>query len=88
MVAPLTETLKKKGKKLRQGKINWTEECTRAFKGIKDKLSQQPILYAPDFNKSLYYKLMRQTLVWVFSSKDDNDKEHPVLYLSKSFQRN
>ncbi|GBM59305.1 Retrovirus-related Pol polyprotein from transposon 297 [Araneus ventricosus] len=37
IVAHLTETLKGK---LRQGKINWTEECTRAFKELKDKLSQ------------------------------------------------
>ncbi|GBM15797.1 Retrovirus-related Pol polyprotein from transposon 17.6 [Araneus ventricosus] len=36
IVAPLIGTLKGK---LRQGKINCTEECTRAFKELKDKLS-------------------------------------------------
>ncbi|GBM41064.1 hypothetical protein AVEN_180965-1 [Araneus ventricosus] len=34
IVAPLTETLKGK---LRKGKINWTEKCTRALKELKKK---------------------------------------------------
>ncbi|GBM95276.1 hypothetical protein AVEN_199271-1 [Araneus ventricosus] len=80
----LTGTLKGK---LRQGKINWTEECTSAFKELKDKLSQQPILYAPDFNKE--FKLQTDAsnsgMGVILANKDDNDKEHPVLYLSKKF---
>ncbi|GBN08859.1 Retrovirus-related Pol polyprotein from transposon 17.6 [Araneus ventricosus] len=84
IVAPLTETLKGK---LRQGKINWTEECTRAFKELKDKLSQQPILYAPDFNKEfiLQTDASNSGMGVILAQKDDNDKEHPVLYLSKKF---
>ncbi|GBM30924.1 hypothetical protein AVEN_9804-1 [Araneus ventricosus] len=37
IVANLTETLKGK---LRKENINWTEECTRAFKELKAQLSQ------------------------------------------------
>ncbi|GBM35623.1 Retrovirus-related Pol polyprotein from transposon 297 [Araneus ventricosus] len=36
IVAPLTETLKGR---LRKGKINWTEECTRAFKELKKNVA-------------------------------------------------
>ncbi|GBM26147.1 Retrovirus-related Pol polyprotein from transposon 297 [Araneus ventricosus] len=36
IVATLTETLKGK---LTKGKINWTEECTKAFNKLKEKLS-------------------------------------------------
>ncbi|GBM57968.1 Retrovirus-related Pol polyprotein from transposon 297 [Araneus ventricosus] len=84
IVASLTEALKGK---LRQGKINWTEECTRAFKELKDKLSQQPILYAPDFNKEfiLQTDASNSGMGVILAQKDDNDKEHPVLYLSKKF---
>ncbi|GBN27649.1 hypothetical protein AVEN_27515-1 [Araneus ventricosus] len=83
-VAPLTETLKGK---LKKGKINWTEECTRAFKEFKEKLSQQPILYTPDFNKEfiLQTDASNSSMVVILAQKDDNGKEHPVLYLRKTF---
>ncbi|GBL81899.1 Retrovirus-related Pol polyprotein from transposon 17.6 [Araneus ventricosus] len=83
-IAPLIETLKGK---LRQGKVNWTEECTRAFKELKDKLSQQHILYAPDFNKEfiLQTDASNSGMGVILAQKDGNDKEHPVLYLSKKF---
>ncbi|GBN81658.1 hypothetical protein AVEN_217036-1 [Araneus ventricosus] len=62
IVAPLTETLEGK---LRQGKINWTEECTRAFKELK-KNCRNSLYYTHLISiKSLYYKLMLKTLVWV-----------------------
>ncbi|GBO23947.1 Retrovirus-related Pol polyprotein from transposon 17.6 [Araneus ventricosus] len=84
IVAPLTETLKGN---LRQGKINWTEECTRAFKELKDKLSQQLILYEPDFNKEfiLQTDAANSGMGVILAQKDDDDTEHPVLYLSKKF---
>ncbi|GBM95272.1 Retrovirus-related Pol polyprotein from transposon 297 [Araneus ventricosus] len=84
IVALLTGTLKGK---LRRGKINWTEECIRAFKELKDKLSQQPILYVPDFNKEfiLQTDASNSGMSVILAQKDDNDKEHPVLYLSKKF---
>ncbi|GBM41722.1 Retrovirus-related Pol polyprotein from transposon 297 [Araneus ventricosus] len=84
IVASLTETLKGK---LRQGKINWTEECTRAFKELKEKLTQQPILYAPDFNKEfiLQTDASNSGTSVILAQRDDNDKELPVLYLRKKF---
>ncbi|GBM63012.1 hypothetical protein AVEN_12286-1 [Araneus ventricosus] len=73
IVAPLTETLKGK---LRKGKVNWTEECTKAFKELKEKLSQQPALYAPDFNKEFILQTDASNSVMgvTLAQKDDNDK--------------
>ncbi|GFU02277.1 retrovirus-related Pol polyprotein from transposon 297 [Trichonephila clavipes] len=49
--APLTELLKGKSKK---GYINWTSECQESFVKLKEKLSTNPVLYAPDFKKAIY----------------------------------
>ncbi|GBO22422.1 Retrovirus-related Pol polyprotein from transposon 297 [Araneus ventricosus] len=72
-IAPLTETLKGK---LRKGKINWTEECTKAFKELKEKLPQQPALYTPDFNKEFMLQTDASNSVMgvILAQKDNNDK--------------
>ncbi|GBN25934.1 Retrovirus-related Pol polyprotein from transposon 412 [Araneus ventricosus] len=86
LLAPLTETLKGKPRK---EKINWRGECTRAFKELKEKLSQQPILYVPDFNKE--FKLQTDAsnsgMGVILAQNVENDKEHPVLYLSTKFSK-
>ena len=39
---------------LRKGnKFKWTKECQIAFDRVKEMLSTEQVLYAPDFNKSL-----------------------------------
>ncbi|GFS80803.1 retrovirus-related Pol polyprotein from transposon 17.6 [Trichonephila clavipes] len=48
LAAPLTELLKGKSKK---GYINWTSECQESFVQLKEKLSTNPVLYAPDFKR-------------------------------------
>ncbi|GFX70391.1 hypothetical protein TNCV_249131 [Trichonephila clavipes] len=48
LAAPLTELLKGKSKK---GYINWTSECQESFVQLKEKLSTNRVLYAPDFKR-------------------------------------
>ncbi|GBN10432.1 hypothetical protein AVEN_190782-1 [Araneus ventricosus] len=62
-------------------------EKKNAFKELKEKLSQQPILYAPDFNKEfiLQTDASNSGMAVILAQKDDNGNEHPVLYLSKKF---
>ncbi|GFT57856.1 retrovirus-related Pol polyprotein from transposon 297 [Trichonephila clavipes] len=48
LAAPLTELLKGKSKK---GYINWTSECQESSVQLKEKLSTNPVLYAPDFKR-------------------------------------
>ncbi|GFY26246.1 retrovirus-related Pol polyprotein from transposon 297 [Trichonephila clavipes] len=46
IAAPLTDALKGRAKK---GEITWTTECENAFRELKGKLIDKPILYAPNF---------------------------------------
>ncbi|GFW42031.1 retrovirus-related Pol polyprotein from transposon 297 [Trichonephila clavipes] len=48
IVAPLTDALKGRAKK---GEIKWTTECENAFRELKGKLIDKPVLYAPNFER-------------------------------------
>ncbi|GBM73164.1 Retrovirus-related Pol polyprotein from transposon 17.6 [Araneus ventricosus] len=82
--APLTQSLKGKVKKER---VNWTEECNQAFTELKNRLTEMPVLYAPDYNREFIVQTDASDLGIgiVLSQRDDKGEEHPVLYLSKKF---
>ncbi|GFY54055.1 retrovirus-related Pol polyprotein from transposon 17.6 [Trichonephila inaurata madagascariensis] len=84
IVAPLTDLLKGVNK---TGKIVWNDKCNESFKMLKEKLSRKPVLHAPDFSKSfiLQTDASDQGYGVVLTQKDDNGKEHPILFLSKKF---
>lgn len=84
ITAPLTDLLKGKNKK---GKIIWNEECAQAFKLLKEKLSNKPILHAPDFSKPFILQTDASDLGYgiVLAQKDGSGNEHPILYISKKF---
>ncbi|GFW42666.1 retrovirus-related Pol polyprotein from transposon 297 [Trichonephila clavipes] len=48
IAAPLTDALKGRAKK---GEITWTTECENAFRELKGKLIDKPVLYAPNFER-------------------------------------
>ncbi|GFT75050.1 retrovirus-related Pol polyprotein from transposon 297 [Trichonephila clavipes] len=48
IAAPLTDALKGRAKK---GEIKWTTECENAFRELKGKLIDKPVLYAPNFEE-------------------------------------
>jgi hypothetical protein len=67
----------------------WTSEQTEAFRTVKLKLCTEPILARPDWNKlfTLYTDASAIGLGAVLSQKDDQGKEHPVIYWSKATNR-
>ncbi|GFU33216.1 retrovirus-related Pol polyprotein from transposon 297 [Trichonephila clavipes] len=84
LAAPLTELLKGKSKK---ENINWTSECQESFVQLKEKLSTNPVLYAPDFERQfILQKDASDTGIGiVLAQRNDRGEEHPILYLSKKF---
>ena len=45
--APMMDTVKKNHKY-----FSWTEEAEKCFKVLKEKITEQPILFLPDFEKT------------------------------------
>ncbi|GFY45490.1 retrovirus-related Pol polyprotein from transposon 17.6 [Trichonephila inaurata madagascariensis] len=86
LAAPLTELLKGKSKK---GYINWTSECQESFVQLKEKLSTNPVLYAPDFKRQFILQTdASDTCIGiVVAQRNDRGEEYPthILYLSKKF---
>ncbi|KAG8195355.1 hypothetical protein JTE90_001374 [Oedothorax gibbosus] len=84
IVEPLTRALKGKNRK---EKIEWTEECEKAVKVLKQKLTDRPVLYAPDFTKEFIVQTDASDIGIgvVLAQKGEKDLDHPVLYLSRKF---
>ncbi|GFU58858.1 retrovirus-related Pol polyprotein from transposon 297 [Trichonephila clavipes] len=84
IAAPLTDALKGRAKK---GEITWTTECENAFRELKGKLIDKPVLYAPNFEREFIVQTdasnagMRAALTQL----NEQDEEYPILYLSKKF---
>jgi hypothetical protein len=76
---PLTD-LTKKGKSL-----EWTSDCENSFRVVKEMLAEAPILKTPDFKKIfiLQTDASAKAISAVLSQQDDDDKEHPVCYISR-----
>ncbi|GBN93928.1 Retrovirus-related Pol polyprotein from transposon 17.6 [Araneus ventricosus] len=84
IAAQLTQLLKGKVKKER---VNWTKECNQAFTEFKNRLTEMPVLYAPDYNREFIVQIDASDLGIgiVLSQRDYKGEEHPILYLSKKF---
>ncbi|GFY38742.1 retrovirus-related Pol polyprotein from transposon 297 [Trichonephila inaurata madagascariensis] len=85
LAAPLTELLKGKSKK---GYIAWTSpECQESFVQLKEKLSTNPVLYAPDFKRQFILQTDASDtgIGIVLAQRNDRGEENPILYLSKKF---
>ena len=81
---PLTKLLKGR---VKQGKINWTSECDIALCQLKNALSTDPVLYAPDFKRQFIIQCdaSKEGVGVCLSQRNDNGDEHPILYLSRKF---
>lgn len=84
IAAPLTDALKGKEKK---GAIVWNDKCQAAFETLKEKLTDKPVLFAPDFEKPFIVQTDASDVGMgaVLSQVDERGEEHPIVYLSKKF---
>lgn len=83
LAAPLTNLLKGKQRK---STIEWNDSCQKAFENLKDKLSKNPVLYSPDFERPFILQCDASNLgIGVVLSQMSGNDEHPILFLSKKF---
>ncbi|GFX64865.1 retrovirus-related Pol polyprotein from transposon 297 [Trichonephila clavipes] len=84
IAAPLTDALKGRAKK---GEITWTTECENAFRELKGKLIDKPVLCASNFEREFIVQTDASNagMGAVLTQLIEQGKEHPILYLSKKF---
>ncbi|GBN13499.1 hypothetical protein AVEN_161741-1, partial [Araneus ventricosus] len=84
IAAPLTRCLKGK---CRKGVVHWTEDCEKAFNSLKQALASKPVLHFPDYNRQfiLQTDASENGIGVVLSQVTEDDKEHPIVYLSRKF---
>ncbi|GFX11617.1 retrovirus-related Pol polyprotein from transposon 297 [Trichonephila clavipes] len=84
IAAPLTDALKGRAKK---GEITRTTECENAFRELKGKLIDKPVLYAPNFEREFIVQTDASNagMGAVLTQLTEQGEEHPILYLSKKF---
>ncbi|KAF8782544.1 Retrovirus-related Pol polyprotein like [Argiope bruennichi] len=82
--APLTNLLKGHCRKSTSG---WNSSCRKAFEELKEKLSENPVLYSPNFSKRFIIRCDASNLGIgvVLTQLSDYDEEHLIMYLSKNF---
>ncbi|GFU07590.1 retrovirus-related Pol polyprotein from transposon 412 [Trichonephila clavipes] len=73
--------------KSKEGEIKWTTECENAFRELKGKLIDKPVLYAPNFEREFIVQTDASNagMGAVLTQLTEQDEEHPILYLSKKF---
>ncbi|KAL0173946.1 hypothetical protein M9458_029914, partial [Cirrhinus mrigala] len=84
IAAPLTD-LTRKGQPER---VRWTEEAERAFQRIKQALTTEPVLRAPDFNCPFLLQTdASDTGLGAVLSQIQEGEEHPIVYISRKLSQ-
>ena len=65
--------------------VEWTEECSKAFEGLKQILMSEPVISSPDFSKPfiLQTDASEVGVGAILSQTDDEGLDHPVAYFSR-----
>ncbi|GFX61983.1 retrovirus-related Pol polyprotein from transposon 17.6 [Trichonephila clavipes] len=73
--------------KSKEGEITWTTECENAFRELKGKLIDKPVLYASNFEREFIVQTDASNagMGAVLTQLNEQGEEHPILYLSKKF---
>jgi hypothetical protein len=81
IVRPLTSLTKK------EKSFEWTPECEHAFKELKQRFVEAPVLTMPDQDQPFYLETDASAFAsgGVLMQKDDNGHLHPCGYLSRTF---
>lgn len=78
---PLTELTRKTKPEC----VEWTEECSKAFGGLKQILMSEPVVACPDFSKPFILQTDASDVGVgaVLSQADNAGLDHPVAYFSR-----
>ena len=81
VAAPLTDLTKKAG----PDPVEWTTDCTQAFRRLKELICTGPVLVAPDYAKTfiLQTDASQRGIGAVLSQEDDTGNDHPVAFDSR-----
>ncbi|XP_071057611.1 uncharacterized protein [Onthophagus taurus] len=81
IVSPLTDALRKGAK----NKVEWDEQKENAFNNLKQELTSSKVLKAPNYKRKFIVQTdcSKRGMGVTLSQRDDDNKEYPVLYLSK-----
>lgn len=76
---PLTKLLCK------GSKWSWTEACEQAFRELKERMTEEPVLriYDPSIPCTVYCDASAEGIGAVLKQPDDKGKEHPIAYYSR-----
>ncbi|GFT82967.1 retrovirus-related Pol polyprotein from transposon 297 [Trichonephila clavipes] len=81
IAAPLTDLLKGRNRK---STADWNSSCQNAFEELKTRLSNNPVLYSPDFTKPFIIQWDASNLgIGVVLLQVCENEEHPIMFLSK-----
>jgi hypothetical protein len=71
---------------LRKNKaFEWNDECEKALQDLKEYLTSPPLLSKPKDNETLLiYLAVSSTAVSAVLVREENDRQHPVYYVSKA----
>ncbi|GFT17445.1 retrovirus-related Pol polyprotein from transposon 297 [Trichonephila clavipes] len=68
----------------RKSTVDWNSSCQNAFEELKTRLSENPVLYSPDFTKPFIIQCDASNLgIGVVLSQVCENEEHPIMFLSK-----
>ena len=81
IAAPLTDLTKKSA----SIKVEWSQECERAFRQLKTRLCSNPVLQSPDLEKEFILQTDASDcgVGAVLSQRDAAGSDHPVCYFSR-----
>jgi hypothetical protein len=80
-VLPLNNLLRK------DTKFDWNDQCQEAFKTLKGRFLQEPVLMMPDHSKPFHIEsdASKYASGTVLTQTDINGDRHPVAFSSKTF---
>ena len=82
LAAPLTDLTRKTVPM----QVQWTEECDRNFKKLKQQLCSTPVLRSPDYTRLLVLQTnaSERGVEAVLSQCSDQGEDHPIAYFSNA----
>ena len=70
--------------KLARNPADWSEECERAFQGLKERLCSSPVLQSPDFERRFLVQVDASGVgLGAVLAQGEAGEERPVLFLSR-----